>query len=165
MNRLCIGPLRLLCTPQRELFLIMWRGGALGIVGFRVSYGRVSYGSQEMEAMANEMQKPFAAAFILLLSGTKVLSWFHSWWLIIQVKFSGNSSSERRLSTLKNPSDGFMLITDLFSAGLQLMLAAGFPCSALQTATVLLPSYSSQADILGATTQLKTKYMKLIFYI
>lgn len=82
--------------------------------------------------------------------------------LIVQLRFpvSIPSRSSRRLSTVKKPFDSNSVST-IFPVWLQLMLAAGFPPSALHTATIFLSLGSNQADTLGGTDPRRTKRDKL----
>jgi len=78
------------------------------------------------------------------------------WCLTTQLKFpvSVPSRSSRRLSTVKNPFEP-VSTEEMFPVWLQLMMAAGFPLSALHTATIVLSLCSNQADVVGATGKTK----------
>lgn len=84
---------------------------------------------------------------------------FRFWWLMVQLRFSGAmlSGSSKRLSTVKSPFIPGSCCTEEFRAWFQLMLAAGFPFSALHTATIVLSLCSIQAFISGVTKSKQTK--------
>lgn len=81
------------------------------------------------------------------------------WWLMMQLRFFGSmpSGSSRRLTTVKRPFFPGSCSTEEFRAWLQLMLAAGFPFSAIHIATVTLSLRSNQAFITGVTKSGETK--------
>lgn len=90
--------------------------------------------------------------------GSNVFSSLQYGCLMTQVRFfvSVPLRGSRWLSTVKKPSDSTRVSTT-FPSSLQLMLAAGFPLSALHTATTFPRRVSHVAEILGQTEKRRSE--------